>query len=157
MKNKTWKNYLGAAALVTVLFAGSVSAYFTDQDEKVNTFTVGKVTIELEEPKWEKKPDDNGNKIPDEAERMKPNQTIIKDPQVKNELKTSILDLSKDLDTFVKEVEESDDPRYSPDSNSRLIVRLREADKRLQKARFLLVQRDALIDVPFWFQCDRLG
>ena len=41
MKNKTWKNYLGAAALVTVLFAGSVSAYFTDQDEKVNTFTVG--------------------------------------------------------------------------------------------------------------------
>ena len=53
MKNKTWKNYLGAAALVTVLFAGSVSAYFTDQDEKVNTFTVGKVTIELEEPKWE--------------------------------------------------------------------------------------------------------
>ena len=84
MKNKTWKNYLGAAALVTVLFAGSVSAYFTDQDEKVNTFTVGKVTIELEEPKWEKKPDDNGNKIPDEAERMTPNQTIIKDPQVKN-------------------------------------------------------------------------
>ena len=54
MKNKTWKNYLGAAALITVLFAGSVSAYFTDQDEKVNTFTVGKVTIELEEPKWEK-------------------------------------------------------------------------------------------------------
>ena len=84
MKNKTWKNYLGAAALVTVLFAGSVSAYFTDQDEKVNTFTVGKVTIELEEPKWEKKPDDNGNKITDEAERMTPNQTIIKDPQVKN-------------------------------------------------------------------------
>lgn len=84
MKNKTWKNYLGAAALVTVLFAGSVSAYFTDQDEKINTFTVGKVTIELEEPKWEKKPDDNGNKIPDEAERMTPNQTIIKDPQVKN-------------------------------------------------------------------------
>ena len=76
---------------------------------------------------------------------------------MKNELKTSILDLSKDLDTFVKEVEESDDPRYSPDSNSRLIVRLREADKRLQKARFLLVQRDALIDVPFWFLCDRLG
>ena len=70
--------------MVTVLFAGSVSAYFTDQDEKVNTFTVGKVTIELEEPKWEKKPDDNGNKIPDEAERMTPNQTIIKDPQVKN-------------------------------------------------------------------------
>ena len=30
------------------------------------------------------KPDDNGNKIPDEAERMTPNQTIIKDPQVKN-------------------------------------------------------------------------
>ena len=84
MKNKTWKNYLGAAALVTVLFAGSVSAYFTDQDEKVNTFTVGKVTIELEDPKWEKKPDDYGNKIPDEAERMTPNQTIIKDPQVKN-------------------------------------------------------------------------
>lgn len=54
MKNKTWKNYLGAAALVTVLFAGSVSAYFTDQDEKVNTFTVGKVTIELEEPNGRK-------------------------------------------------------------------------------------------------------
>ena len=29
MKNKTWKNYLGAAALVTVLFAGSVSVSYT--------------------------------------------------------------------------------------------------------------------------------
>ena len=42
------------------------------------------VTIELEEPIWENYPDDNVNKIPDEAERMTLNQTIIKDPQVKN-------------------------------------------------------------------------
>ena len=80
-----------------------------------------------------------------------------KDLQVKNELKTAILDLSKDLDIFITEVEESEDPRYSPDSNAQLIVRLREADKKLQKARFLLVQRDALIDVAFRMSCDRLG
>ena len=84
MKNNTWKKYMGITAITAVLLVGSVSAYFTDQDEKTNTFTVGKVTIDLEEPEWDKKPDENGNDIPDEAENMTPNQTIEKDPQVKN-------------------------------------------------------------------------
>lgn len=84
MKNNTWKKYFGAAAIASLLLVGTTSAYFTDQEEKVNTFTVGKIDISLEEPKWDKKPDENGNKIPDEAEHMTPNQTIVKDPQVKN-------------------------------------------------------------------------
>ena len=53
MKNNTWKKYMGITAITAVLLVGSVSAYFTDQDEKTNTFTVGKVTIDLEEPEWE--------------------------------------------------------------------------------------------------------
>ena len=58
MKNNTWKKYMGITAITAVLLVGSVSAYFTDQDEKTNTFTVGKVTIDLEEPEWDKKPDE---------------------------------------------------------------------------------------------------
>ena len=34
MKNNTWKKYMGITAITAVLLVGSVSAYFTDQDEK---------------------------------------------------------------------------------------------------------------------------
>lgn len=41
------------AALAVVAIAGTSLAYFTDKDAKTNTFTLGKVDIELNEKKWE--------------------------------------------------------------------------------------------------------
>lgn len=40
------------AALAVVAIAGTSLAYFTDKDEKTNTFTLGNVDIELTEKNW---------------------------------------------------------------------------------------------------------
>lgn len=48
-------------------------AYFTDGDTATNTFTVGKISLDLQEPNWEPPTD------------ITPNQEIEKDPQVKND------------------------------------------------------------------------
>lgn len=84
MKNNMWKAWMIAGAMAAAMTVGGVMAYFTDTDEKVNSFTVGRVEIELQEPEWDKKPDEDDNGIPDEAENMVPMQTITKDPKVKN-------------------------------------------------------------------------
>lgn len=75
---------LGAMSLVLALAAGGVMSFFTDRDEKINKFTVGKVDISLTEPEWEKKADENKNGIPDEAEAMVPGQEVVKDPMITN-------------------------------------------------------------------------
>ncbi len=75
MKKKIaiWKPIaLGACALM--LFAGSTYSYLTDYDTADNEFTIGKVTIDLEEPNW--KPEENQSIVPDAV--------ISKDPQIKN-------------------------------------------------------------------------
>ncbi len=81
---KKWSVCMAAAAMAVLTVVGGVMAYFTDVDTKVNTFTVGSVTVAVQEPTWDAKPDENGNDIPDEAEHMLPMQTISKDPQVEN-------------------------------------------------------------------------
>lgn len=83
-KNNIWKAWIATAAIITVTTVGGLTAYFTDTQEKINHFTVGKVKIELKEPEWEKEPDEDKNEIPDEAEHMTSLQRITKDPQVKN-------------------------------------------------------------------------
>lgn len=63
-------------ALCGVLAAGKVvglSAYFTDNDTARNTFTVGKVTIDVSEPSWTPDPDN-----------ITPNQSFQKDPTILN-------------------------------------------------------------------------
>ncbi len=70
-----------ACALVVSTGIGGTMAYLTDKtDTKVNTFTVGKVKIEVDEPTWD------ANKEADSkyAQNLVPNQTVQKDPQVKN-------------------------------------------------------------------------
>ena len=62
-------------------------------------------------------------------------------------VKTDILNLSKDPDTFLQDIEGSEDAKYSPSNNTELINLLRNQDPRLKQARFLFVQRDAKIDV----------
>ena len=62
------------AALAAILVVGGTMAFFTDTKTKDNTFTIGNVSIDLDEPNWD--PDDTDNKYPGEV--------IAKDPQVKN-------------------------------------------------------------------------
>lgn len=91
MKNKT-KTILCTLAVAGVLGTSGILAYLTDNDSAKNEFTIGKVDIDLVEDTWdealdndgENDADENDNNIPDFAENITPNQTITKDPKVKN-------------------------------------------------------------------------
>lgn len=66
------KNFIITLAMMFVVVVGGVMAYFTSTDEATNTFTVGEVKIEVNEPNW----------VAPTA--ITPNMTIVKDPQIKN-------------------------------------------------------------------------
>lgn len=66
-----------ALVMVAVLGIGGTLAYFNDEEEVVNTFTVGNVDIELDEPKW----DEDGS---GDAEDVYPGEPLAKDPTVTN-------------------------------------------------------------------------
>ena len=66
-----------ACGLVVSVAVGSTVAYLTDAETATNTFTVGKVQIDLEEPGYP------GNDS-DEVKNIIPNQEIVKDPQIEN-------------------------------------------------------------------------
>lgn len=83
------KNLLIVLAMLVVLIVGSIGAYFTASDEASNSFTVGKIDIELTEPNWDKLTDDNENEVPDVAECVLPNALIDKDPTVTNKSETN--------------------------------------------------------------------
>lgn len=72
MKQKKLGISIIALALAGCFAIGAISAYFTDADAATNTFTVGKVEIDLQEPHW----------IPPTA--ITPEQEFEKDPKVKN-------------------------------------------------------------------------
>ena len=82
MKKK--KIIIAAAVLLAVFLIGGVVALFTDTDSAKNTFTVGNVTIDVEETAWDALPDTNGNNIKDAAENLVPGSTVTKDPKVTN-------------------------------------------------------------------------
>lgn len=63
------------AALAAALAVGGVSAYFTDRETAVNTFVIGKISLELQEPDWN----------PDEGRDMVPGQTVKKNPLIVND------------------------------------------------------------------------
>ena len=75
------KKKLTAVALVVCMLAimlvGASLAYFTDKDTETNTFTMGKVDIELKEPNWEKH-----NKEADGSLKVLPGVTYAKDPTI---------------------------------------------------------------------------
>ena len=75
MKNRKVKTIIALTALTGVLTVGGISAYFTDADEASNTFTVGKISIDLQEPNWN----------PDDGKDLTPSEEIKKDPQIKND------------------------------------------------------------------------
>ena len=69
---------LGLVAAMLLTSAGATLAYFTDEDDATNTFTVGNVSIDLTEPKW----DEAGSK---DAPEVYPGEALAKDPTVKND------------------------------------------------------------------------
>lgn len=75
------KKKLTAVALIVCMLAimlvGASLAYFTDDDEATNTFTVGNVEIDLLEPSW----DSTGV---EDAPSVYPGEKLDKDPYVKN-------------------------------------------------------------------------
>lgn len=71
MKKKSILLAATAVMLVAAMSIGGMLAYFTDTEDAVNTFTVGKVDIELTEPNWNA----------DEAALI-PTRVIPKDPTI---------------------------------------------------------------------------
>lgn len=65
-------------AMLTIAIAGGTLAYFTDESAKTNTFTVGNVSIVLNEPNW----DATGAA---EAIDAYPGEALAKDPTVTND------------------------------------------------------------------------
>lgn len=76
-KNAVNVSKLAAAALAGVMVIGGASAYLTDAEVATNTFTVGKVQVDLTEPKYP------GNDT-DTVKNLIPNQEVAKDPTVTN-------------------------------------------------------------------------
>ena len=79
------KTVLAAAILLIMFVIGGAIAYFTDTDQKTNTFTIGSVEISLTEEGWDALPDTNDNDIPDAAEDMMPGESVTKDPLINND------------------------------------------------------------------------
>jgi len=73
MKNKKLATLSVALGLSTIALIGGISAYFTDADTATNEFTIGKVSLDLQEPNW----------VP--PQNITPNQVIQKDPKIKND------------------------------------------------------------------------
>lgn len=79
-RNKKWRWMAGTTAacvLVGALGVGGTIAYMTDNESTTNTFTVGKINVDLTEPNYP------GNDSPD-VKDLVPNQEVQKDPKVTN-------------------------------------------------------------------------
>jgi len=76
MKKKVLSIFL-VVALVAIAAVGTL-AYFTDEDDATNTFTVGNVSILLTEPNWE-------GEGKEDAPEVYPTEALAKDPTVTND------------------------------------------------------------------------
>ena len=77
MKEDTKRNLKKAGLAAGILCrasVGGISAYLTDFDKADNQFTVGKVSIDLEEPGFDQ----------EEQTKIEPGKEVKKDPQIKN-------------------------------------------------------------------------
>lgn len=75
--NKRTALTAASCAMLGIAAVGGTLAYLTDSETTTNTFTVGKVKADLEEPNYP----GNGS---DEVTNIRPNDEINKDPQVEN-------------------------------------------------------------------------
>lgn len=79
-RSKKWRWLTGTTAacvLVGALGIGGTIAYMTDNESVTNTFTVGKIDVDLTEPSYP------GNDSPD-VKDLVPNQEVQKDPKITN-------------------------------------------------------------------------
>lgn len=83
---RKWARPVLAVGLACALGTTGMFAYFTDEDEAVNKFTIANddLGVLVEEPGWDALPDEDENGVPDEAENMLPTQTVAKDPKATN-------------------------------------------------------------------------
>lgn len=72
IKRKIPWGLLVCILLVLIVAVGPTIAYLSDEEEVVNTFTMGKIDIELEEPNWEETAGEN----------LLPGAVVYKDPTV---------------------------------------------------------------------------
>ena len=72
--NRKLKNSIMSLFLVAVILISSAFAYLTDTEEKINTFTMGEVDIELTEPNYD----------PSNSTDLWAGKVMPKDPTVKN-------------------------------------------------------------------------
>ena len=70
------KTMLIAGALAAIMAVGGISAYFTATDNLTNSWTVGKIDVELQEPLYDAAVAERSN--------ITPNKPLTKDPQVLN-------------------------------------------------------------------------
>lgn len=70
------RNIMIIMLICVVMAIGGISAYFTAADDVTNTWTVGKIEIDLQEPEYDK--------VPEEREDITPNKEMTKDPQIEN-------------------------------------------------------------------------
>lgn len=99
-KKNSRKIAIAALAMCAVMGVSSISAYFTDTDSAVNEFSVGEISIDLDEPSW-----DSENPPTD----IPPGEEIEKDPQVENTGKNSayvFIKVAMPKDTFIKALDD---------------------------------------------------
>lgn len=65
---------IAALVLALVLLIGGIVAYFTDEKNTSNVFTLGNVSITLTEPAW----------VATNGQNMSPGKTVAKDPTITN-------------------------------------------------------------------------
>lgn len=76
LSKSKWFRIISCMLLVAVLgLGGGLLAFLSDADTATNTFTVGKISIDLQEPNW------NENN----AIELTPNKEVVKDPQILND------------------------------------------------------------------------
>lgn len=75
--------------VLTMVFAlgvAGISAYFTDADTATNTFTIGDISLDLQEPGWDPTPENPDDPdVPGDPNDVTPNEEIEKDPQILND------------------------------------------------------------------------
>ena len=76
IKTKINARMMAVIAVLAVLFtAGSTVAYFTDYENVSNNFTVGDISLKLQEPNWDE----------EKGKDLTPNKTVPKDPEIVND------------------------------------------------------------------------
>lgn len=77
MKSKRIRNIIIASAMAVLFLVGGVFAYLTDKDDATNIFTMGDVTIDLDEPEY---PGNDSDEVTD----IWAGKVITKDPTIEN-------------------------------------------------------------------------